>query len=116
MRDQYYAMARDKVDFIKRFIFPGGCLPSLEVIARCLAKDTDMQIIKLFDITTHYAETLAHWRRRFFSRISQVQQQGFDQAFQRMWEFYLCYCEGGFRERTIGALQLTLAKPAFRFG
>jgi cyclopropane-fatty-acyl-phospholipid synthase len=116
MVDQRYEMARDSVDFIKRYIFPGGCLPSLEVIAKHLRQDTDMQMTRLLDITEHYADTLAAWRHRFFDRIEEVRRQGFDETFVRMWEFYLCYCEGGFRERVIGTVQLTFAKPGYRFG
>ena len=115
MVDQRYEMARDSVDFIKRYIFPGGCLPSIEVISQHLRKDTDMQMVHLRDITEDYADTLAHWRERFFDRIEEVRRQGFDSTFERMWEFYLCYCEGGFRERVIGTVQLTFAKPGYRF-
>lgn len=115
MADQRYETARDSVDFIKRYIFPGGCLPSVEVISRHLREDTDMQMTRLRDITEHYADTLAHWRRRFFDRIEDVRRQGFDETFIRMWDFYLCYCEGGFRERIIGTVQLTFAKPGYRF-
>jgi len=115
MADQRYEKARDSVDFIKRYIFPGGCLPSVEVISRHLRQDTDMQMIHLRDITDDYADTLAQWRHRFFERIEDVRRQGFDKTFERMWEFYLCYCEGGFRERVIGTMQLTFAKPGYRF-
>jgi cyclopropane-fatty-acyl-phospholipid synthase len=74
-----------------------------------------MQMIHLRDITDDYADTLACWRERFFDRIEDVRRQGFDKTFERMWEFYLCYCEGGFRERVIGTVQLTFAKPGYRF-
>jgi cyclopropane-fatty-acyl-phospholipid synthase len=115
MVDQRYEMARDSVDFIKRYIFPGGCLPSVEVISQHLSADTDMQMIHLRDITQDYADTLAAWRERFFARLEEVRRQGFDETFIRMWDFYLCYCEGGFRERVIGTTQLTFAKPGYRF-
>jgi cyclopropane-fatty-acyl-phospholipid synthase len=115
MADQRYEAARDSVDFIKRYVFPGGCLPSLEVISRHIARDTDMQIIGLRDITADYARTLAHWRQRFMAALPSVREQGFDTLFERLWEFYLCYCEGGFRERVIGTVQVTFAKPGFRF-
>jgi cyclopropane-fatty-acyl-phospholipid synthase len=115
MADQRYEVARDRVDFIKRYIFPGGCLPSVEAMASHVRKDTDMQVIHLRDITEDYADTLAHWRERFLHKIDAVRQQGFDSRFERMWEFYLCYCEGGFRERVIGTVQLTFAKPGYRF-
>ena len=115
MSDQRYQQARDSVDFIKRYIFPGGCLPSIEVIAEHLARDTDMQMVHLKDITADYALTLAHWRERFMSSLEAVKATGFDDDFIRMWEFYLAYCEGGFRERIIGTVQLAFAKPGYRF-
>ena len=70
-----------------------------------------MQIIGLQDISFHYADTLADWRKHFFDKIEDVRSLGFDQVFERMWEFYLCYCEGGFRERVISAVQVLAAKP-----
>ncbi|MFU8765958.1 MAG: class I SAM-dependent methyltransferase, partial [Haliea sp.] len=112
--DQRYRQARDTVDFIKRFIFPGGCLPSLAVIADHIARDTDMQMVHLRDITQDYARTLACWRERFIDQLDAVRRMGFDDHFIRMWEFYLCYCEGGFRERIIGTVQLSFAKPGYR--
>ncbi|MDE0950312.1 MAG: cyclopropane-fatty-acyl-phospholipid synthase [Halioglobus sp.] len=112
--DQRYAAARDSVDFIKRYIFPGGCLPSMAVIADHIANDSDMQIVHLRDITVDYAETLAHWRQRFLANIDAVRDMGFNEEFVRMWEFYLCYCEGGFRERIISTVQLAFAKPGYR--
>jgi cyclopropane-fatty-acyl-phospholipid synthase len=115
MSDQRYQQARDSVDFIKRYIFPGGCLPSLAVIGDHLARDTDMQMVHLRDITPDYALTLAHWRERFMDRLDEVRELGFDEQFIRMWEFYLAYCEGGFRERIIGTVQLAFAKPGYRF-
>lgn len=113
--DQRYTQARDSVDFIKRYIFPGGCLPSVAVIAEHIARDTDMQIVNLRDITQDYARTLAEWRERFLAAREQVREQGFDEVFQRMWEFYLAYCEGGFRERIISTVQVTFARPGYRF-
>ena len=113
--DQRYDSARKSVDFIQRYIFPGGCLPSLAVISDHLARDTDMQMVHLRDITADYALTLAHWRERFMAAQEAVLRQGFDRSFIRMWEFYLAYCEGGFRERIIGTVQLAFAKPGYRF-
>ena len=112
--DQRYQEARDSVDFIKRYIFPGGCLPSIAVISDHLARDTDMQMVHLRDITQDYALTLQIWRERFMNRLEDVRQLGFDDQFIRMWEFYLAYCEGGFRERIIGTVQLAFAKPGYR--
>jgi cyclopropane-fatty-acyl-phospholipid synthase len=112
--DRRYERARRSVDYIKRYIFPGGCLPSLEVIAKHIARDTDLQMVNLRDITLDYARTLAEWRRRFMDRVEEVKAMGFDERFIRMWEFYLCYCEGGFRERIIGTAQIAFAKPGYR--
>lgn len=112
--DQRYDYARKSTDFIKQYIFPGGCLPSNEVIAQCVSQHTDMQIIGLQDITQDYAKTLADWHDRFQTRIDDVKAQGFSDSFCRMWEFYLCYCEGGFRERVISTSQLLFAKPSYR--
>ena len=113
--DQRYHRARKSVDYIKRYIFPGGCLPSLAVIAEHVASHTDMQIVHLRDITRDYAITLAEWRKRFLDRLDEVGAMGFDDSFIRLWDYYLCYCEGGFRERIIGTVQLALAKPEYRF-
>ena len=113
--DQRYQAARDAVDFIQRYIFPGGCLPSVAVMAEHIATDTDMQIVHLRDITADYATTLAHWRERFLANLDAVRSMGFTEEFVRMWEFYLCYCEGGFRERIISTVQLAFAKPGYRF-
>lgn len=112
--DQRYTSARDEVDFIKRYIFPGGCLPSIAVMADHVLRDTDMQIVHLRDITADYAITLAHWRERFLANLDAVLHMGFSEEFVRMWEFYLCYCEGGFRERIISTVQMALAKPGYR--
>lgn len=112
--DQRYHEERDNVDFIQRYIFPGGCLPSNEVIAQHLRKDTDMQIIGLDDITLHYAKTLAAWKQAFYGNLDKVRAQGFDDVFIRMWDFYLSYCEGGFRERVISTAQILIAKPDCR--
>lgn len=111
MPDQRYAVTRDSADFIQLYIFPGGHLPCPSVIANHVAKDTDMQIVGLEDITLDYALTLAAWRKAFFDKLSNVKALGYDEVFVRMWDFYLGYCEGGFRERTIGTMQMLIAKP-----
>ena len=115
IQDHRFEAASREVDFIKRYIFPGGCLPSVAVIAQHLASDTDMQMVHLRDITQDYAITLAHWRERFLAQLQEVRSMGFSDEFIRMWEYYLAYCEGGFRERVIGTVQLAFAKPAYRF-
>ena len=114
MTEQRYEQARDSVDFIKRYIFPGGCLPSLTVISDALARMTDMQMSQLRDITQDYADTLNAWHEGFLEKLDQVRGMGFDDRFIRMWRYYLSYCEGGFRERIIGTYQITMTKPGYR--
>lgn len=114
--DQRYDMARKTVDFIQRYIFPGGSLPSIAVISDFVKRKTDMNILHIEDIGAHYAQTLKHWRDAFHSKLELVRAQGFDERFIRMWEFYLCYCEGGFIERSIGTAQVLMAKPHHRSG
>jgi cyclopropane-fatty-acyl-phospholipid synthase len=101
------------VEFIKRHVFPGGQLVSIGSIAAAIARaGSDLRFERLVDITPHYAETLRRWRERYLAALPQVAALGFDERFRRLWEFYLAYCEGGFRERATGAVQLTLARPA----
>ena len=111
IQDQRFHSYRKQVDFIQRYIFPGGCLPSNEVVAHHISADTDMQIVSLEDITHHYARTLRAWRKAFFDNIDAVKRQQFDKSFINMWDFYLCYCEGGFLERVISTAQFVFAKP-----
>lgn len=112
--DQRYDFARRSVDFIQKYIFPGGCLPSDKVISENVSRHTNMQIIAMEEIGEDYAKTLNHWRERFHQRIEDVKKLGFDDVFIRMWDYYFCYCEGGFRERVIGTGQFLIAKPQWR--
>lgn len=112
--DQRYKSALTTVDFIQRYIFPGGCLPCVGVIADKVMKVTDMTIVGLEEIGDHYAKTLQHWREAFMAQLNNVQELGFDERFIRLWEFYLSYCEGGFAERSIGTAQVLMAKPNYR--
>ena len=114
MTEQRYEQARDSVDFIKRYIFPGGCLPSLTVISDALSRVTDLQMSNLRDITRDYADTLNVWHEGFLEKLDEVKEMGFDDRFIRMWRYYLSYCEGGFRERIIGTYQITMTKPGYR--
>jgi cyclopropane-fatty-acyl-phospholipid synthase len=100
--------------FIRTYIFPNGCLPSLEVIGRCVARRTDMRTVGLQDLTPHYVETLRAWRTRFEAARDQLDGLGYDERFYRLWRLYLAYCEAGFEERRIGDVQLLLAKPRWR--
>jgi cyclopropane-fatty-acyl-phospholipid synthase len=111
--DQQYERYRRSVDFIQKYIFPGGCLPSVGEICRSIGKASGFRLSHLEDITPHYAETLAHWRQRFRAETDRIRNLGFNDEFIRTWEFYFCYCEGGFRERAIGDVQILLTKPAY---
>lgn len=113
-QDQRFEREKNRSDFIRKYIFPGGCLPSNEVVMRKISQYTDMHLVGLEDITADYAKTLNAWRRRFFNKIDEVRQLGFDDIFIRMWDFYLCYCEGGFSERVINTSQFLFAKPQCR--
>ncbi|XOV79918.1 MAG: class I SAM-dependent methyltransferase [Aestuariibacter sp.] len=112
--DQRYDFYRKDVDFIQTYIFPGGCLPSIERMTNCISQQTDMVMHQLHDIGLHYANTLKHWRERFLTAWPQLQTQGFDEQFKRLWLYYLCYCEGGFLQRAISTVHLTARKPAFQ--
>ncbi len=111
--DRAYEVEKAGRSFINTFIFPGGCLPSLEVIARTVARVTDMRPVHVDDITEHYTRTLAAWRERFLAAREQLAALGYDERFRRLWELYLSYCEGGFAERRIRDVQLLLAKPRY---
>jgi cyclopropane-fatty-acyl-phospholipid synthase len=112
--DRAYEVEKAGKSFINTYIFPGGCLPSLEIIGRSVARVTDFRQVHLEDITAHYATTLAHWRERFLASGERLGELGYDERFRRLWELYLSYCEGGFRERRIQDVQLLLAKPGYR--
>ncbi len=112
--DRAYHVEKAGRSFINTNIVPGGCLPSLEIIARSLARVTDLRQIHLEDITEHYATTLERWRERFVDASERVAELGYDERFRRLWELYLSYCEGGLRERRIQDVQLLLAKPGYR--
>ncbi len=112
--DRQFDIAKYTVDFIQRYIFPGGCLPSVTAICNSLQRATDMRLFHLEDIGPHYATTLQRWRENFFKNLTSIRQLGYSENFIRMWEYYLCYCEGGFAERFIGTVQLVLTKPSNR--
>ncbi len=112
--DQRYEYAVKEADFIKRYIFPGSFIPSVAAINQSVSRVTDMRLSDLEDIGLHYAKTLRLWRQHFLAHEAELEACGYDQTFRRMWEFYLCYCEGGFLERTISDVQLLLTKPRCR--
>jgi cyclopropane-fatty-acyl-phospholipid synthase len=112
IRDQRYQQARRSVDFIQRYIFPGGALPSVSKMLEVVTNETDMTLHHMEDFGLHYARTLRLWHDNFSAAKQRIEALGYDAYFLRLWEFYLCYCEGGFLERSIGTAQLLLAKPA----
>jgi cyclopropane-fatty-acyl-phospholipid synthase len=114
IQDQFYDRALKSVDFIQRYVFPGSFIPSVQALSKSLAKVTDFKIFHLEDIGPHYARTLQLWRERFTRNLAQVRGLGYSDSFVRLWEYYLCYCEGGFMERQLGAVQMLLTKPGCR--
>jgi cyclopropane-fatty-acyl-phospholipid synthase len=111
--DRAYEIEKTSRSFIKELIFPSGCLPSLEVISRCVARTTRLRLLDLEDITAHYPETLRRWRENFVRLAGRAADLGYDLRFRRLWELYLAYSEGGFLERRIGDVQALLAGPAY---
>ncbi len=109
--DRRYDGARRHVDFIKRYIFPGSCIPSVHAMLSAAKRASDMRLVYLEDITAHYARTIREWRRRFWLHADELRARGYSEEFLRMWDYYFCYCEGGFLERVIGDAQLLFAKP-----
>jgi cyclopropane-fatty-acyl-phospholipid synthase len=115
MDDRAYEVEKASNSFIRHYIFPNGSLPSMEVIARCVARDTDMRAAHFEDMTGHYPPTLAHWRANFEATLPDLRRtHGYDERFARLWRMYLAYCEAGFLERRIGVGQTLLAKPGWR--
>ncbi|MEJ6068239.1 cyclopropane-fatty-acyl-phospholipid synthase family protein, partial [Psychrobacter sp. 16-Bac2893] len=109
--DQNYQDYIKSVDFIQTHIFPGGCLLSNQELTTQFTEQTDMVIKQLHDYGFDYAFTLRDWRTAFMAQREEIKALGYDEAFIRLWEFYFCYCEGGFLERTIGVVQVTAVKP-----
>jgi cyclopropane-fatty-acyl-phospholipid synthase len=112
--DQRFEAAANSVDFIQRYIFPGSTIPSVTALLDSATRASDLRLFHLEDIGPHYATTLARWRENFFANIERVRALGYGEEFIRMWEFYLCYCEGGFAERALGDVQMLLVKPGAR--
>ncbi len=111
IRDQVFERHKKSVDFIKRYIFPGSCIPSIAALAAAAARAGDLRIVHLEELTPHYVRTLRAWRENLLAHREEVRALGFPESFLRMWEFYLAYCEGGFAERYLGDVQMLLAKP-----
>jgi cyclopropane-fatty-acyl-phospholipid synthase len=114
LADQHHEKHRASVDFIKEYIFPGSCLPSVTSMVSSATRGSDLRLADLEDLTPSYARTLRIWRDRFMARLDDVRRLGFDEEFIRMWEYYLAYCEGGFDERYLGCVHAVFTKPAAR--
>ncbi len=112
INDQQYDKAIHEIDFIKAYIFPGGCLPSIDRISRSIASQTRLQLVKLEDIGMHYVWTLRDWSARFTNNLSNIRQQGFEDAFIRKWEYYFAYCAAGFSVRHVSAIHAVWCKQA----
>ncbi len=112
--DQRYESAIRSVDFIQRYIFPGSNIPSNTAMLTSITNASDLRLVDLQDIGLDYATTLRLWRENFFAQLDAVRQLGYSEAFIRMWDFYLSYCEGGFAECALGDVHLLLAKPEYR--
>ncbi|MGV2986929.1 class I SAM-dependent methyltransferase [Vibrio sp. E150_011] len=108
--DQRYDSYSKNVDFIQKYIFPGGFLPSVTALTTACTKHTDLVTRNLFDIGLDYAETLSDWRERFEQALPTVRKLGYDERFIRMWRYYFCYCEGGFRAKSISTVHMTFQR------
>ncbi len=113
IEDSAYELEKASRSFISRYIFPGGCLPSVEEIDRCIADETNFGRVDTLDIGLDYARTLSIWSRRFSGATGQLEALGYDRRFRRMWSLYLAIAEGGFRSRRNSDFQMLLAKPEF---
>ena len=114
---QAITMAHERVlatkrsfSWIQKYIFPGGIIPSLQSIDETLAAHTTLRVTEQRELGAHYARTLHLWRERFNEQWPQIHQLGFDETFRRMWEFYLAYCEAGFRTGYLGVSQLQMTR------
>ncbi len=109
--DRRYDNYRNSVDFIQQYIFPGGCLPSIFELTRHIKEQTHLQIVRIHDFGLDYARTLEDWRSKFEHKWSDIAALGFDDYFYRLWLFYFCYCEAGFREKTISVIHFEAEQP-----
>jgi len=111
IEDYRYQQSLKSVDFIKKYIFPGSFIPCVSEILKVSAESTKMKLYNMEDFGLSYAHTLNAWKRRFNDQIDTVEQLGYDKEFQRMWNFYFSYCEGGFIEKSISVVHLLFTKP-----
>jgi len=108
IKDDLFERYRANEDFIQKYIFPGGFLPSIQFMEN-LIKKNDLKLEKINTYSDDYARTLATWRKNFLSAWEKISPLGFDEYFKRMWEFYLSYCEGGFKSRNINLIQFSMS-------
>ncbi len=108
--DDRWERAKNTEDFIRRFVFPNGYLPSVAAIRASVSRATNMRVVDVDDLAPHYAETLRQWRERFDARLDEVRALGLDDRFCRLWRFYLAYCEAGFHERHCTVVHVVLAR------
>ena len=114
MPERGYAAYLKSVDFIQRYVFPGGCLPSVASMLESAGRTTDLRLVHIEDFAPHYARTLRCWRRAFYDRLDDVRRLGYSEPFIRLWDYYLCYCEAVFEERYGGVVHLQFDKPLCR--
>jgi len=114
MADVHFPRYRHAVDFIQRYIFPGGFLPSIGTLGERLARCTDLRLYHLDDLGPHYAATLQHWRRNLLDRAQHLVRLGYPEALIRRFDYYFAYCESGFHERRTGLVQMLLTRPLCR--
>ncbi len=113
MPDQRYQQYLKTSDFIQQFIFLGSCVPSLTAMVDAVSEASDLRINHIEDIGPHYATTLRAWLENFMAKLEIVKLYGYGDDFIRLWEYYFCYCEAGFKERYTGVVQILMNKPAF---
>jgi cyclopropane-fatty-acyl-phospholipid synthase len=110
IKDERYEAAKNNIDFIQYYIFPGSCIPSEAIVNKFLIEKHKMEAVSRRDISIDYAKTLHDWDSNFFNKKEYIQSLGFDEKFMRLWHFYFAYCEAGFLERHVKALQLLFKK------
>jgi len=109
--EQAYAEHLRTIEFIRKYIFPGGCLPSIAALQLAAGTSPDLRLVHLEDLAPHYVRTLRDWRSRFTANLPQVRELGYPERFIRMWDYYLAYCEATFAERHVNDVQMVWAKP-----
>ena len=108
IRDDLFNRYRNSEDFIQKYIFPGGFLPSKHFMKNLIEKNK-LNLLKINSYPDDYAKTLAIWRKNFLKTWNNITPLGFDETFKRMWEFYLSYCEAGFKARNINLIQCSMS-------